>query len=119
MSRAYIREMRAAGIRMLPTSPLWHLHTISYRNHRKISVIDGRIGYTGGMNIGQEHLDGGRRLRVLARYPGAHRRRGCRRVAGRVCSGLVQRREGGSVCPRLLPGRCDGDHARETCRSKS
>jgi Ca2+-transporting ATPase len=45
--------------RMVPTSPLYRLHTIRYRNHRKITVIDGTIGYTGGMNIGQEHLDGG------------------------------------------------------------
>jgi phosphatidylserine/phosphatidylglycerophosphate/cardiolipin synthase-like enzyme len=59
LSRAYIREMPAAGVRMVPTSPLYRLHTISYRNHRKITVIDGTIGYTGGMNIGQEHLDGG------------------------------------------------------------
>jgi cardiolipin synthase len=44
---------------MAPTSPRYHLHTISYRNHRKITVIDGEIGYTGGMNIGQDHLDGG------------------------------------------------------------
>src|SRR3546814_15734426 len=44
---------------MAPTSPLYRLHTVSYRNHRKITVIDGRVGYTGGMNIGQEHLDGG------------------------------------------------------------
>lgn len=60
LSRAYVREMRAAGVRMAPTSPLYWLHTISYRNHRKITVIDGAIGYTGGMNIGQEHLDGGK-----------------------------------------------------------
>jgi cardiolipin synthase A/B len=58
--RAYVKEMQAAGIRMAPTSPLWRLHTISYRNHRKITVIDGAVGYTGGMNIGQEHLDGGK-----------------------------------------------------------
>ena len=45
---------------MAPVSPLYRLHTISYRNHRKITVIDGAIGYTGGMNIGQEHLDGGK-----------------------------------------------------------
>jgi cardiolipin synthase len=55
----YVRDMRAAGVRMAPTSPPYQLHTISYRNHRKITVIDGTIGYTGGMNIGQEHLDGG------------------------------------------------------------
>ena len=42
-----------------PVSALYWLHTISYRNHRKIAVIDGQVGYTGGMNIGQEHLDGG------------------------------------------------------------
>lgn len=59
LSRAYIRGMQAAGVRMAPTSPLYRLHTVSYRNHRKITVIDGAIGYTGGMNIGQEQLDGG------------------------------------------------------------
>jgi cardiolipin synthase len=59
VGRRYVRSMLAAGIRMAPTSPFYHLHTISYRNHRKITVIDGRIGYTGGMNIGREQLDGG------------------------------------------------------------
>ena len=59
VGRRYIREMLTAGIKMAPTSPFYHLHTISYRNHRKITVIDGAIGYTGGMNIGQEQLDGG------------------------------------------------------------
>jgi cardiolipin synthase len=59
LSRGYVEDMERAGVRTAPTSPLWRLHTISYRNHRKITVIDGRIGYTGGMNIGKEHLDGG------------------------------------------------------------
>ncbi len=53
----YICEMRNAGIAMAPTSPLYYLHTISYRNHRKITVIDGEIGYTGGMNMGKEHFE--------------------------------------------------------------
>ena len=34
----------------------------NYRNHRKIAVIDGDIGYTGGMNMGQEYIDGGSRF---------------------------------------------------------
>jgi cardiolipin synthase len=59
VGRRYVKEMRAAGIHMAPTSSPYQLHTISYRNHRKITVIDGMIGYTGGMNIGQEQLDGG------------------------------------------------------------
>jgi cardiolipin synthase len=60
LSRAYVRELNAAGVRVAPTSALYRLHTVSYRNHRKITVIDGAIGYTGGMSIGQEHLDGGK-----------------------------------------------------------
>jgi cardiolipin synthase len=59
VGRRYVREMNAAGVRMAPTSPRYRLHTISYRNHRKITVVDGAVGYTGGMNIGQEHLNGG------------------------------------------------------------
>jgi cardiolipin synthase len=55
----YRRELVAAGVQLAPVSSLYRLHTISYRNHRKIAVVDGRVGYTGGMNIGQEHLDGG------------------------------------------------------------
>jgi cardiolipin synthase A/B len=43
-----------------PPRPSGGFHTISYRNHRKITVIDGAIGYTGGMNIGREHLSGGK-----------------------------------------------------------
>lgn len=29
---------------------------INYRNHRKIVVIDGKVGYVGGFNIGNEYL---------------------------------------------------------------
>lgn len=35
---------------------------INYSNHRKIVVIDGKIAYTGGMNVGREYLDGGDRF---------------------------------------------------------
>ena len=52
----YRRRMRVAGIDMRPTSPLWRVHTISYRDHRKVAVIDGRVGYAGGLNMGDEHL---------------------------------------------------------------
>ncbi|HSI67264.1 MAG TPA: cardiolipin synthase [Planococcus sp. (in: firmicutes)] len=29
---------------------------MNYRNHRKITVIDGRIGYLGGFNVGDEYI---------------------------------------------------------------
>ena len=58
LSRRYLRAMRNAGIAMFPYSPLYALHTISYRNHRKIAVIDGRVGYSGGLNMTETHLSG-------------------------------------------------------------
>lgn len=36
--------------------PLRHGAYINLRSHRKILVVDGRIGFTGGMNIGGRHL---------------------------------------------------------------
>lgn len=33
---------------------------MNYRNHRKIVVIDGKIGYVGGFNIGDEYLGNGK-----------------------------------------------------------
>lgn len=62
LGRRYIRELREGGVQFYiyyNYRSLLKLHTISYRNHRKIVVIDGFIGYTGGLNIGEEHLTGG------------------------------------------------------------
>lgn len=56
LSRRYLRQARDAGIQIMPFSSLWRIHTISYRNHRKIAVVDGLIGFTGGLNIGDEHI---------------------------------------------------------------
>ncbi|HSA01340.1 MAG TPA: phospholipase D-like domain-containing protein, partial [Candidatus Paceibacterota bacterium] len=47
-------ELRREGVRyarFLPTFPLWRLVTMNLRNHRKILVVDGRLGFTGGLNI--------------------------------------------------------------------
>ena len=53
---AITHVLRQAGVpyaRFLPSSLLqpWRVDTINLRNHRKILVVDGRIGFTGGMNI--------------------------------------------------------------------
>lgn len=59
--RAYLKELRAAGIEIVPffnsmaRSKFTALNNI---NHHKIVVIDGQIAYTGGMNMGQEYIDG-------------------------------------------------------------
>jgi cardiolipin synthase len=58
LSGRYVRWLRSEGVQMVPFSPLHQLHTLSYRNHRKIAVIDGRIGYSGGLNMTKKHLTG-------------------------------------------------------------
>jgi cardiolipin synthase len=58
LSRRYVHALRRQGIQMYPFSPLYQLHTLSYRNHRKIAVVDGRVGYSGGLNMTEKHLSG-------------------------------------------------------------
>jgi cardiolipin synthase len=41
--------------RFLPAFPLWRLMSMNLRSHRKILVIDGQVGFTGGMNIRVGH----------------------------------------------------------------
>lgn len=51
--------LRKAGIRyatFLPTLIPGKLHYTNLRSHRKILVVDGQIGFTGGMNIRHGHL---------------------------------------------------------------
>ena len=54
----YYNEMKKAGVEIVrftdPNSFL--LSKFNYRDHRKIVVIDGKVGYTGGMNIGDDYF---------------------------------------------------------------
>jgi cardiolipin synthase len=64
LSRRFLRPMRDAGVEvafMLPVIPWRGRWRVNFRNHRKIAVIDGRIGFTGSQNIGDEYR--GRRHR--------------------------------------------------------
>ena len=58
----FFDEMRDAGIEVRSflrvRFPLF-TSKVNYRNHRKIVVIDGRIGFVGGMNIADRYLNGG------------------------------------------------------------
>ena len=52
-------RMRAGGVvaaRFLHTWLPWRMPFLNMRNHRKILLVDGRIGFTGGINIGIENL---------------------------------------------------------------
>lgn len=59
--RRFFRRLEKAGGQVgefFP--PFMHIRLINlklnYRNHRKIVVIDGKIGYTGGINIRDDHI---------------------------------------------------------------
>lgn len=59
--KAFFEDMRKAGIEaesFLKMAMPMITSRINYRNHRKIVVIDGRIGYVGGMNIADRYVDG-------------------------------------------------------------
>ena len=51
-----IERMKAAGARVELYNPVrWHsIVRMNNRTHRKIMVVDGRVGYTGGVGIGDE-----------------------------------------------------------------
>lgn len=59
-SKRELHRLRDAGAEV--AADITDLARINYRNHSKIAVIDGDIGYTGGMNMGQEYIDGGERF---------------------------------------------------------
>ncbi len=59
ISRKSRSELRKAGIKFAhshsPKFP-YYFFTLNRRNHRKITIIDGHIGYIGGYNVGDEYL---------------------------------------------------------------
>jgi cardiolipin synthase len=62
LNRKYINDLRKAGVEVTFYSyilaPFLRLINtqINYRNHRKIVVIDSKIAFLGGINIGDEYL---------------------------------------------------------------
>lgn len=59
MSRRKWKELNDNGIKtgdFFPAKLQWLHVRINYHNHRKIIVIDNRIGFVGGYNIGREYI---------------------------------------------------------------
>jgi len=52
------QKLQQKGVEVAVFAPprLSFLFHLNFRNHRKIAVIDGRVGFTGGINIGDEYL---------------------------------------------------------------
>lgn len=59
LPRDYPRRLEALGIQckvFAPVTPFVSTH-YNYRDHRKILVVDGRVGFTGGVNLADEYIN--------------------------------------------------------------
>ncbi|WP_110927891.1 cardiolipin synthase [Bacillus massiliglaciei] len=59
MTKGFFKEFRAAGGRVeafFPSKLKFINLRLNFRNHRKLVIIDGEIGYVGGFNVGDEYL---------------------------------------------------------------
>ena len=58
--RRFFREMRKGGIEVRkftpPRRPGRALRLLDRRDHRKLAIIDNRVGYTGGMNLSDDYF---------------------------------------------------------------
>lgn len=59
LSPKFLRELRKDGVQVCCFQPVvfpWLTSKVNYRNHRKIIVVDGQVGFTGGINIADRYL---------------------------------------------------------------
>ena len=59
LSKKYIDQLRDGGVQVFPfntTKGRGNRFRLNFRNHRKIVVIDGKVGFVGGHNVGDEYL---------------------------------------------------------------
>jgi cardiolipin synthase A/B len=50
------RRLRESGVKLVKYNPLWQVWDWNHRTHRKLAVVDGRIGFIGGACIGDTWL---------------------------------------------------------------
>ncbi len=59
LTNRFLKPMRDAGVQVaafLPGATIRERWSFNLRNHRKVVVVDGRVAFTGGMNVGDEYL---------------------------------------------------------------
>ncbi len=60
LKKKHLKEIRKNGIEIEKFDPIRfpYINHVFHRDHRKIVVIDGKVGYTGGMNIADYYIEG-------------------------------------------------------------
>ncbi|MCK0131706.1 cardiolipin synthase [Flavobacteriaceae bacterium F08102] len=67
LKRSTVKILREIGVEIYALSPLKFgsiLFTLNYRNHRKILIVDGHTGFTGGVNISDKYIKSNSKLGV-------------------------------------------------------
>ena len=84
MDDALVEELKSAGVEVLKYHPPhWsHLGRLNNRTHRKLLVVDGRVGFTGGVGIAEKWTGNAQDPGPLARHPLPGRGAGGRADAG-------------------------------------
>lgn len=62
VDKAFFDSMRSEGIEVYPFFEIkfpYLASKVNWRNHRKVCVIDGMVGYVGGMNVADRYITGG------------------------------------------------------------
>ena len=59
IGKKFARQLQKKGIRCYPFNPAAPVLNLfmNHRDHRKITVIDGKVGFTGGFNLADEYFD--------------------------------------------------------------
>ena len=61
--REYFDRLEKAGIRTCAFNPVREVSKVNNRDHRKILVVDGRVAFTGGVNVSQAYVSSSRMMR--------------------------------------------------------
>ena len=57
-SKQNLRQLREKGIRCIRFNPLVFIKgTLNYRDHRKMLIIDGKVAFSGGVNLADEYIN--------------------------------------------------------------
>jgi len=67
LPKSYTRQLKDNGIEIFSFMEVkfpWFTSKVNYRNHRKIVIIDGKIGYVGGVNVADRYIEGNLKLGI-------------------------------------------------------
>jgi cardiolipin synthase len=80
--KEYFERLEEAGVRVCEFNPVAkRVDRVNNRDHRKILVVDGRVGFTGGINISETYRSSSR---ASLRKPGQEKKEGWRDTQVRI-----------------------------------